>query len=123
MKMLAGCPHTFAGGSPAGEEVTGFGDYGYLWQIDRPGSRRYAGLHLAAPFYIASGGKGHAAFMMPALDLVIVHQVATLGGTSPEAQMKRMREGSPEVNDQQMEELLAAIIRAHRKPPEAFGVE
>ncbi len=52
-------------GRPADRQVTGFGDYGYLWQIDRPGSRRYAGLKTREPFYIASGARGHLLTVFP----------------------------------------------------------
>lgn len=107
-------------GRPADRRVTGFGDYGYLWQIDRPGSRRYVGLRTRQPFYVASGARGHLLAVFPYLDLVIAHQVATVGGVSVEAQMKRALEGSPEVTDEQTENLLAAIIKAHPAAASAF---
>jgi len=98
------------------EQETGFGDYGYLWQIDREGSRRITQLRTREPFYIASGSRGHMMFVVPYLDLVVVHQVATVGGVSPEAQMRRFTEGSPEVDENAVGDLLAAVIAAH---PEA----
>jgi CubicO group peptidase (beta-lactamase class C family) len=107
-------------GRPADRQVTGFGDYGYLWQIDRPGSRRYANLKTREPFYIASGARGHLLTVFPYLDLVIAHQVATVGGVGVEAQMKRALEGSPEVTEEQAEKLLAAIIAAHPEAESAF---
>ncbi len=54
------------------------------------------------------------------LDLVIAHQVATAGGVSVDAQMKRALEGSPEVTEAQTEHLLAAIIAAHPEAASAF---
>jgi CubicO group peptidase (beta-lactamase class C family) len=107
-------------GRPADRQFTGFGDYGYLWQIDRPGSRRFVDLKTREPFYIASGARGHLLTIFPYLDLVIAHQVATVGGVSPEVQMKRAIEGSPEVTEEQTERLLAAIIKAHPKAATAF---
>ncbi len=107
-------------GRPAGRQVTGFGDYGYLWQIDRPGSRRYPGVGTREPFFIAEGARGHVMAVFPSLDLVIAHQVATVGGVSAEAQKKRAVEGSPEVTDEQTENLLAAIVAAHPAAENAF---
>lgn len=107
-------------GRPADRLTTGFGDYGYLWQIDRPGARRYVGLKTREPFYIASGARGHLLAVFPYLDLVVAHQVATVGGVGVEAQMKRALEGSPEVTDEQIEKLLASIISAHPEADRAF---
>ncbi len=107
-------------GRPEDQQITGFGDYGYLWQIDRPGARRYSGLTTREPFYIASGNRGHVMMVFPYLDLVIAHQVATEGGVSIEAQIRRSTEGSPEVSDQQIEALFAAIIAAHPDGATAF---
>jgi hypothetical protein len=44
---------------------------------------------------------------------VIAHQVATVGGVGPEAQMRRFTEGSPEVSDEAIAALAAAIVAAH----------
>lgn len=107
-------------GRPADRLVTGFGDYGYLWQIDRPGSRRYPGVGTREPFFIAEGARGHSMAIFPSLDLVIAHQVATVGGVSVEAQMKRAKEGSPEVTDEELGALFAAIVKAHPKAATAF---
>ncbi len=100
-------------GRPEGERETGFADYGYLWQVDRPGLRRYGAFEPRAPIYIASGNRGHVMFVMPYLDLVIAHQVATVGGVGFEAQLRRATEGSPEVSDEQIGRLIAAIVAAH----------
>lgn len=105
------------------DRETGFGDYGYLWQIDRPGSRRYTQLKTREPFYIANGNRGHAMLVMPYLDLVIAHQVATVGGISAEAQQRRFLEGSPEVTDEDFVRLMAAIIAAHPDADTAFTTE
>ncbi len=95
------------------EQETGFGDYGYLWQIDREGARRMVQLHTREPFYIASGNRGHMMFVLPYLDLVVVHQVATVGGVGYEAQLRRFTEGSPNVDENEVGDLLAAVIAAH----------
>lgn len=107
-------------GRPADRMATGFGAYGYLWQIDRPGARRYPGIGTSEPFIIAEGARGHVLAVFPSLDLVIAHQVATVGGVSAEAQMKRAREGTPEVTDQEIERLFSAIIKAHPNAASAF---
>jgi len=99
---------------------TGFGDYGYLWQIDRPGARNFDTLTTREPYYIATGNRGHVLAVFPHLDLVIVHQVATVGGVGAEAQMKRAVQGSPEVTDQQIAALFRAIIEAHPEASRAF---
>lgn len=95
------------------EQDTGFGDYGYLWQIDRPGSRRLTNLKLREPIYAATGARGHFMIVAPSLDLVIVHQVATVGGVGFEAQKRRATDGSPEVSEEDLGRLFAAIIAAH----------
>lgn len=105
------------------EQETEFGDYGYLWQIDRPGSRRLTRLKTREPIYLASGNRGHFMLIAPYLDLVIVHQVATVGGVGPEAQQRRATEGSPEVREADLERLFAAIIAAHPEAVAAFGPE
>ena len=106
-------------GRPAGQS-TGFGGYGYLWQIDRPGSRRFEALRTRELSYFATGNRGHVMGVWPGLDLVIVHQVATVGGISAEAQQQRFTEGSPEVSDEQIAALFAAIIAAHPNAATAF---
>jgi len=103
--------------------VTGFGDYGFLWQIDRPGSRRYPELKTREPAYFATGNRGHMLAVFPYLDLVIAHQVGTRGGVSMEAQKKRAIEGSPEVRDDEMTSLMKAVIAAHPDAATAYGAE
>lgn len=102
-----------AHGRPADESFTGFGDYGYLWQIDRPSSRRYTRIPTRDPVYFATGSRGHLLMVAPYLDLVVAIQPATEGGVSAEAQQRRAIEGSPEIEDAMMEQLLLAIIGAH----------
>lgn len=108
-------------GRPADRMETGFGDYGYLWFIDRPGARYFPTLHTRDPFFLAAGARGHYMAVFPELDLVIVHQVATVGGVSAAAQQKRAREGSPEVPDEKVAALMEAIILAHPDAADAFG--
>lgn len=105
------------------EQATEFGDYGYLWQVDRPGSRRLTRLRTREPVYMATGARGHFMLIAPYLDLVIAHQVATVGGIGPEAQQRRATEGSPEVREAELERLFAAIIAAHPEAAAAFGPE
>lgn len=106
-------------GRPPGQE-TGFGEYGYLWQIDRPSARRFAALQTREPSYFATGNRGHVLGVFPSLDLVIAHQVATVGGVGMAAQERRAREGSPDVSEDQVAALFAAIIAAHPDANEAF---
>jgi CubicO group peptidase (beta-lactamase class C family) len=100
------------------ELETGFGDYGYLWQVDRPGSRRLTNLKTREPIYAATGFRGHFMIVAPYLDLVVAHQVATEGGVGLAAQMRRAQRGGPEVTEEQLTTLFAAIIAAH---PRAAG--
>lgn len=102
---------------------TGFGDYGYLWQIDRSGARRYDDLMTREPAYFATGNRGHMLAVFPYLDLVIAHQVGTRGGVSAEAQIKRARNGSPTVGHQEMITLFKAIIAAHPDAATAYEPE
>ena len=112
-------PDTREGRGPD-EPITGFGAYGYLWQIDRQGARRFASLRTRAPSYFATGNRGHVLGVWPELDLVIAHQVATVGGVSMEAQVRRATEGSPEVSEEDVAALFAEIIRAHPQRATAF---
>ncbi|MEZ5995401.1 MAG: serine hydrolase [Hyphomonadaceae bacterium] len=102
------------------ERETGFDRYGYLWQVDLPETGRY-GLGLRTPYYIATGSRGHVLFVFPGLDLVIAHQVATVGGVSAEAQQRRATRGTPEVTDAQIAQLVTAIIAAHPRARRAFA--
>lgn len=110
-------------GRNAGDPPTGFGDYGFLWQIDRPGARRYAGMKTREPVYFATGNRGHILAVFPYLDLVIAHQVGTRGGVRAEAQIKRARDGSPTVGHDDMTALMKAIIAAHPDAASAYEGE
>lgn len=99
---------------------TGFGDWGFLFQVDRPGSRRFESLKTREPVYFTTGNRGHVLAILPYLDLVIAHQVGTRGGISAAAQMKRARFGSPTVSEAEMADLIAAIIAAHPDGATAF---
>jgi CubicO group peptidase (beta-lactamase class C family) len=107
-------------GRPPEAQDTGFGAYGYLWQVDSAGARRFASLRTRAPSYFATGNRGHVLGVFPSLDLVIAHQVATVGGVSAEAQQRRFLEGSPDVSDEQVAALFAQIIAAHPNAAVAF---
>lgn len=90
--------------------------YGFLWFVEA-GEKRGAWLldHLP-PYYYHSGYRGHMLYVMPHLDLVIVHQVATSGGVGFTGQLKRNLFGSPEVPNWQIEIMVAKIIAAHPDP-------
>lgn len=111
LQSLDGVPTSL--GRDADEQETFFGDYGFLWQIDREGSRRYDDLKTVQPAYFATGNRGHMLAVFPYLDLVIAHQVGTRGGVSAEAQIKRARFGSPDVTDQEMIGFFKSVIAAH----------
>jgi hypothetical protein len=85
--------------------------------------RRFSTLRTREPSYFATGARGHVLGIFPSLDLVIAHQVATAGGVGIEAQMRRFREGSPEVSDDQVAALFAHIIAAHPNADTAFQEE
>lgn len=110
-------------GTRPGDPKFGFGDYGYLWQIERPGSRRLASLKTRRPIYAATGARGHFMIIAPYLDLVIAHQVATEGGVSLQAQMRRATQGSPEVTEEDLERLFRAIMEAHPDAWNAWEVQ
>ncbi len=110
-------------GRPEQYSETGFGDYGFLWQVDRPGSRRYGSMGTREPAYFATGNRGHLLAVFPYLDLIIAHQVGTRGGVSGEAQQKRATEGSPSATDEEIANLMMAIIAAHPDGATAFMEE
>ncbi|MEQ9530591.1 MAG: serine hydrolase [Haliea sp.] len=101
----------------------GHGSYGFLWFVEA-NERRGAWLldHLP-PYYFHSGHRGHRLYVMPHLDLVIVHQVATTGGSGILGQIKRSMFGSDEVPDWQIERLVAMIIAAHPDPAARAAAE
>jgi len=52
--------------------------------------------------------------------LVIVHQVATTGGIGFEAQQRRATQGSPRVESEDIQRLIAAILAAHPQGDDAL---
>ena len=94
-------------GKPAGERV----EYGYMWWI-YPDSRLARGAGHPGPAYAARGNRGHTVMIIPTLDLVIVHRVAT-GGVGFFSQVKRRFFGSPAVSERQGAKLMQLIIAAH----------
>jgi len=83
--------------------------YGNLWWVypaevmgGRPGTTAY----------IARGNRGHWLVVIPDLELVLVHRVAT-GGVGLAAQLKRRYLGTSSVDDQALMRLLAKVIAAH----------
>jgi CubicO group peptidase (beta-lactamase class C family) len=88
-----------------GEGVT----YGKLWWVypaewmgGRPGTKAY----------IARGNRGHWLVVLPDLELVLVHRVAT-GGVGLASQLKRRFLGSSSVDDGALLRLLRRVIAAH----------
>lgn len=102
-------------GAPEGKTIHRFyGQYGWLWWVDKPGQRRsFWKLRTSQPVYFGQGARGHYLWIAPYLDLVVVHQVATPGGLSTWDQLRRRFLGSPKITDQQFQEILRLIIKAH----------
>jgi CubicO group peptidase (beta-lactamase class C family) len=90
-----------------GEETT---RYGYLWWIYPEES--WLGRRAEAEVWLAQGARGHWLAIVPSLDLVFAHQVAT-GGIGLLAQMHRRLLGAPEVDDSELATLLEEIVAAH----------
>jgi CubicO group peptidase (beta-lactamase class C family) len=94
-------------GKPAGKNA----HYGYMWWV-YPDARLLRSAGLSGKTFMAEGNRGHFMVVIPSLDLVIVHRVATRGvGLLP--QMKRRFFGSPAVSDEEGVKLLQLIIAAH----------
>lgn len=96
-------------GKPAAENVL----YGYLWWI-YPKSEVLADAGVPGTMYVARGFRGHRLYVIPHLDLVIVHRVAT-GGVGLFAQLKRRFFGSGEVEGEELAKLMTMIVSAHPK--------
>jgi len=94
-------------GKPAGKNA----HYGYMWWV-YPDARLLRSAGLSGKTYVAEGNRGHFMMVIPSLDLVIVHRVATRG-VGLFAQMKRRFFGSPAVSDEEGIKLLQLIIAAH----------
>ena len=122
LESTTGVP--IAKGAPEGETIHDhFGDYAYMWWVDRPGSRTFRDLRTREPVFFGQGARGHYVWVAPYLDLVVVHQVATTGGIGNWGQIKRSIFGSDEISDGQFQQLLKHIINAHPLREEAFGGE
>lgn len=96
----------------SGRPALGDTEYGFLWWI-YPNAQmlKDAGLP-PATVYAARGYRGHRLYVIPSLDVVIVHRVAT-GGVGMLAQIKRRLFGSGEVEGEDLNKLMAMILRAH----------
>jgi CubicO group peptidase (beta-lactamase class C family) len=102
-------------GLPSNRSDFGFGGWGYLWQVDRDDFRRFENLGVSEPTFMGTGYRGHVMFIMPYLDLVIVHQVATAAGVSFDVQYRRATQGSASVSHEEIQRLFSAIMAAHPK--------
>ena len=90
--------------------------YGYLWFVEASEDRGAWTLDHLPPYYGHGGNRGHLLLVMPYLDLVIAHEVATTGGSGLYGQVKRSIFGSPDVGDGTIEKLIAMTIAAHPDP-------
>jgi CubicO group peptidase (beta-lactamase class C family) len=84
--------------------------YGYLWWVSPPKSA--LGRVLGHASFKATGGRGHKVLVVPGLDLVVVHRLAT-GGAGLASQLYRRFTTPPNVDDQQFQELMRRIVAAH----------
>lgn len=101
-------------GAPAENTIRDYlGDYGYMWWVDKPGSRTFRQLETREPAYFGQGYRGHYLWVAPYLDLVVVHQVATTGGIGTWGQVRRRIFGSDAITDDDFQALLKSVIAAH----------
>ena len=84
--------------------------WGYLWWVSPPESA--LGRSVGHEVYKATGGRGHKVALVPALDLVVVHRLAT-GGVGLASQLKRRFFGAPSVHDGEFNELMRRVVAAH----------
>ncbi len=89
-------------------QPTGWDDleYGFMWWVVRD-SEIFGG-----PMLLARGGRGHRIYIVPHLDLVIVHRLPT-GGVGLASQLFRRFVWRPSVDDSAIDELLRRIVAAH----------
>ena len=84
---------------------TGLGSgYGYMWWVEPETAKMPAMVY-------ASGAGGHRIFVIPKLDLVVVHQVPT-GGVGLFSQLRRRFFGGPSVEEEELAVLLKLILDA-----------
>ncbi len=100
-------------GSPDAAFFRSFGDYGYMWWVDKPGSRSWPEVETREPVYFGQGANGHYVWVAPYLDLVVVHQVATPGGIGSFDQARRRVFGQPSVADNEFQQFLVRVLAAH----------
>lgn len=100
-------PRAWVEKSFEGKPALGETRYGYLWWIFPEVSKGVAG-----PMAAARGHRGHRLYVIPRLDLVIVHRVAT-GGVGFFSQAKRRMFGSGKVSGEELEKLLGLIMEAY----------
>ena len=84
--------------------------WGYLWWVSPPESA--LGRAVGHGVYKATGGRGHKLVVVPELDLVVVHRLAT-GGVGLASQLRRRFFGAPSVDDGEFNELMRRIVAAH----------
>lgn len=84
--------------------------WGYLWWISPPDST--LGRTVGHTVFKATGGRGHKLVVVPELDLVVVHRLAT-GGVGLASQLRRRFFGAPSVHDGEFNELMRRIVAAH----------
>jgi CubicO group peptidase (beta-lactamase class C family) len=94
-----------------GEYESWFGEgteYGFLWWV-QPGE--FYGAPAGTQAYVAHGNRGHILVVLPDLDLVLVHRVAT-GGVGLLPQLKRRFLGSAEVSNEDAGKLFGTVVAA-----------
>ncbi len=94
----------------ATHEALGGDRWGYLWWVSPADSA--LGRAVGHAVYKATGGRGHKVVLVPDLDLVVVHRLAT-GGVGLASQLRRRFFGAPSVNDGEFNELMRRIVAAH----------
>jgi hypothetical protein len=82
-----------------------------MWWV-YPHARLLTAIGIDGKTYAARGNRGHFLMVIPSLDLVIVHRVAT-GGVDIFSQMKRRFLGTGSVSEKEIVNLLQLIIAAH----------
>jgi len=84
--------------------------YGYLWWVSPAESE--LGRAISHASYKATGGRGHRVVVIPELQLVVVHRLAT-GGVGLLSQLHRRFSSPPSVDDLQFQGLMERIVAAH----------